>query len=164
MAESIVRHLPDPAATAQLGNALARALLDVAPLRFVIYLDGELGAGKTALTRAVLAGLGYTGRVPSPTYTLVEPYELDGFRALHIDLYRLRDPSELDHLGLEDELGPGSLLLAEWPERGAGRLPPADLSCHFGFDGAGRRLLLSALTGEGARVLGALDQPIQAQC
>lgn len=164
MAESLVRHLPDPAATAQLGNALARALLDAAPLRFVIYLDGELGAGKTALTRAVLAGLGYTGRVPSPTYTLIEPYELDSYRAFHVDLYRLRDPSELDHLGLEDELGAGSLLLAEWPSRGAGRLPPADLSCQLEFDGPGRGLQIRSLTDDGARVLAALNRAIQGQC
>lgn len=142
--------------------ALARAVLDVAPSSFVIYLDGELGAGKTALARAVLAGLGHTGRVPSPTYTLVEPYALDCYRVLHIDLYRLRDPAELDDLGIADELGQGSLLLAEWPSRGAGRLPPPDLLCHFTFDSPGRRVQLTALSGEGVRVLVPLDQALPA--
>lgn len=163
MAESLARYLPDNAATSQLGAALARAVLDAAPARLVIYLDGELGASKTALARAVLAGLGHTGRVPSPTYTLVEPYPLDAYRVFHIDLYRLRDPAELDDLGLTDELGPGSLLLAEWPSRGAGRLPPADLVCQLGFDGEGRQALLRALTGEGARVLVQLNHVLPAQ-
>ena len=163
MAEPIARYLPDNAATSQLGAALARALLALVPAKLVIYLDGELGAGKTALTRAVLAGLGHTGRVPSPTYTLVEPYSLDPFRVFHIDLYRLRDPAELDDLGLADELGPGSLLLAEWPSRAAGRLPPADLVCQLAFAGAGRRALLTGLTGEGARVLVQLDQALPAE-
>jgi tRNA threonylcarbamoyladenosine biosynthesis protein TsaE len=164
VAEPITRYLPDNGATSRLGAALARAVLDAAPPRLVIYLDGELGAGKTALTRAVLAGLGHTGRVPSPTYTLVEPYLLNSFRVFHIDLYRLRDPAELDDLGLADELGPGSLLLAEWPSRGDGRLPPADLVCQLGFEGEGRRALLTSLTGEGARVLVQLDQILPAEC
>lgn len=162
MAESIARYLPDNAATSQLGAALAQAVLAAAPPRLVIYLDGELGAGKTALARAVLAGLGHTGRVPSPTYTLVEPYPLDRYRVFHIDLYRLRSPADFDDLGLADELGPGSLLLAEWPARGAGRLPPADLVCALTIDGEGRRALLTALTGEGARILVQLNQVLPA--
>jgi len=123
-----------------------------------MYLDGELGAGKTALARAVLAGLGHTGRVPSPTYTLVEPYPLARYRVFHIDLYRLRSPAEFDDLGLADELGPGSLLLAEWPSRAEGRLPPADLLCALTIDGQGRQVLLTSATGQGDRVLDALEQ------
>ena len=147
---------------------LARVLLDVAPAHLVLYFEGELGAGKTALIRALLAGLGHRGRVPSPTYTLVEPYLVDGYRVLHVDLYRLRDPAELDHLGLADELGPtdelgrGSLLLAEWPARGAGRLPTADLECHLAIAGAGRQARLTALSEAGARVLRKLDRALQA--
>lgn len=158
MAESIARYLPDTAATSRLGAALAQAVLAAAPSRLVIYLDGELGAGKTALTRAVLAGLGHTGRVPSPTYTLVEPYPLDCYRVFHVDLYRLQSPADFDDLGLAEELGPGSLLLAEWPSRGEGRVPPADLLCALSIDGQGRQALLTAPTGEGARVLAALEQ------
>jgi len=143
-----------------LGAALASAVLKAAPSHLVIFLDGDLGAGKTTLTRAVLAGLGHEGRVPSPTYTLIEPYQLDSYRVFHIDLYRLRDPAELDDLGLEDELGPGSLLLAEWPSRGEGRLPRADLHCQLQFAGQGRQALLTARSTEGRRVLAQLNQAL----
>jgi tRNA threonylcarbamoyladenosine biosynthesis protein TsaE len=140
VAESVDRYLPDSSATEGLGAALASAVLDAAPSRLVIYLEGELGAGKTALARAVLAGLGHAGRVPSPTYTLIEPYPLSSYRVLHIDLYRLRDPAELDDLGLADELGPGSLLLAEWPSRAAGacRPPICSVNCNSPGTGVGR--------------------------
>jgi len=163
VAESIDRYLPDSAATLAFGAALASAVLDAAPSHLVIYLDGELGAGKTALTRAVLAGLGHQGRVPSPTYTLIEPYPLSCYRVFHIDLYRLRDPAELDDLGLADELGPGSLLLAEWPSRGGGRLPPADLQCQLQFAGQGRQAFLTARSAEGLRVLAKLRQVLPAK-
>jgi tRNA threonylcarbamoyladenosine biosynthesis protein TsaE len=156
--ESLARHLPDPAATAELGALLAGALLAVAPASLVLYFDGELGAGKTALIRALLVGLGHRGRVPSPTYTLVEPYALDSYHVVHVDLYRLRDPAELDDLGLHDELRPreagrGYLLLAEWPGRGVGRLPPADLECQLVSAGTGRDVLLAAKTGVADRLL-----------
>lgn len=166
MSESVAWYLPDTEATAQLATILARVLLDAVPARLVLYFEGELGAGKTALIRAMLAGLGHTGRVPSPTYTLVELYLLDHYRVLHVDLYRLRDPAELDHLGLADELGQsdelgrGSLLLAEWPARGAGRLPPADLECHLAIEGAGRQARLTARTEAGSQVLRKLDQAL----
>jgi tRNA threonylcarbamoyladenosine biosynthesis protein TsaE len=166
LAESLSRKLPEPAATAQFGALLARVLLDAAPPSLVFYFEGELGAGKTALIRSMLAGLGHKGRVPSPTYTLVEPYLVDAYRVLHVDLYRLRDPAELDHLGLADELGPvdalgrGSLLLAEWPSRGAGRMPPGDLECRLDLDGAGRRVCLTALSEAGSRLLNKLHQAL----
>lgn len=156
MAESLILQLPDSAATAALGAALARALLASSPPRLVIYLEGELGAGKTALTRAVLAGLGHAGRVPSPTYTLVEPYRLARFHVLHVDLYRLQDPAELDHLGLADELGPGSVLLVEWPSRGTGRLPAPDIICQLTIEGSGRLAVLTPGTDDGGRVISQL--------
>lgn len=166
MPESLARHLPDPAATAEFGAILAGALLAVAPANLVLYLEGELGAGKTALVRALLAGLGHRGRVPSPTYTLVEPYELDSYHVVHVDLYRLRDPTELDDLGLDDELrqhqaaGRGYLLLAEWPGRGAGRLPAPDLECRLASAGGGRQAVLAARNGIADRVLGELRQAL----
>jgi tRNA threonylcarbamoyladenosine biosynthesis protein TsaE len=163
VAESLSRYLPDTVATARLGEALARAVLDAAPGQFVIYLDGDLGTGKTALTRSVLGGLGHRGRVPSPTYTLVEPYPLESYRVLHVDLYRLKDPAELDDLGLADELGPGSLLIAEWPSKGEGRLPPADLVCQLALEGAGRHVELRAHTAMGTRVLALLEQALVAR-
>ncbi|MEO7387752.1 MAG: tRNA (adenosine(37)-N6)-threonylcarbamoyltransferase complex ATPase subunit type 1 TsaE [Gammaproteobacteria bacterium] len=154
--------LPEPATTAALGLSLARALLTVAPARLVVHLEGELGAGKTSLVRALLAGLGHEGRVPSPTYTLVEPYALDRFRVLHVDLYRLRDPAELDDLGLLDELdladdeGRGRLLLAEWPDRGGHRLPGADLCVQLAIEGNGRTARVLVATPAGFPVLQAL--------
>jgi tRNA threonylcarbamoyladenosine biosynthesis protein TsaE len=93
----------------------------------VVYLTGDLGAGKTTLARGLLRSLGVAGSVRSPTYTLVEIYEIGALTALHLDLYRLRDPAELDNLGLREWARGGHLWLVEWPERGAGRLPGADL-------------------------------------
>ena len=168
MAESLSVHLPDAAATAELGARVARALVTAAPDSLVLNFEGELGAGKTAMIRGLLAGLGHQGRVPSPTYTLVEPYLVATYRVYHVDLYRLRDPAELDHLGLvdelgsRDELGRGSLLLTEWPDRGGGRLPPPDLVCHLVIDGAGRRADLTAQSGEGMRLLAKVAEGLPA--
>ena len=93
----------------------------------VIYLSGDLGAGKTTLTRGFLRELGVTGAVRSPTYTLAEIYTLGSLTALHLDLYRLSDAAELDNLGVREWARSGHLWLIEWPERGADRLPGADL-------------------------------------
>jgi tRNA threonylcarbamoyladenosine biosynthesis protein TsaE len=153
MAESGTLTLADPAATARFGFAVAQALTALKPVQFCIYLEGELGAGKTAFARALLAGLGYQGRVPSPTYTLVEPYVAGGFQLLHADLYRLRDPAELDALGIADQFGAGSVLLVEWPVRGLGRLPPADIKLDLSIADEGRKAVLHALTAPGIRLL-----------
>jgi tRNA threonylcarbamoyladenosine biosynthesis protein TsaE len=93
----------------------------------VVYLTGDLGAGKTTLARGFLRALGVVGAVRSPTYTLVEIYETSALTALHLDLYRLTDPAELDNLGLREWAKEGHVWLIEWPERGSDRLPPADL-------------------------------------
>jgi tRNA threonylcarbamoyladenosine biosynthesis protein TsaE len=122
-----VARLADEAATGALGAALARALPPQPAAALVLALEGELGAGKTTLARGLLRALGAQGTVRSPSYTLVEPYELPPWQVLHLDLYRVGDASELELLGLRDALQPGSLWLVEWPERGAGHLPPADL-------------------------------------
>lgn len=153
MAESRTLTLADPAATERLGQVVARAIARLKPLQFCIYLEGELGAGKTAFARALLAGLGYPGRVPSPTYTLVEPYVAGGFQLLHADLYRLRDPAELDALGIADQFGAGCLLLVEWPARGQGRLPPADLEIHLSIVDGGRQVSIGARSMAGVRLL-----------
>lgn len=142
--------LDDAAATEALGARLGAAicLADEAPL--CIWLRGELGAGKTTLTRGLLRGLGHAGRVPSPTYTLVEPYELAGRRFWHLDLYRLGDPAELEYLGLAEMTEPGSVLLIEWPERGEGFLPVSDLELELKVVSNGRQALIhaSGATGE----------------
>jgi tRNA threonylcarbamoyladenosine biosynthesis protein TsaE len=157
MAESRALKLADPMATAHLGNMVAQALVAQQPAQFCIYLEGELGAGKTAFARALLAGLGYQGRVPSPTYTLVEPYTAGGFQLLHADLYRLKDPAELDYLGIADQFADGCLLLVEWPGRGQGRLPPADLRLCLSIDGTGRLAAFEVLTAQGARLIELVD-------
>lgn len=109
-----------------------------------VYLRGELGAGKTTLVRAWLRGLGHEGPVRSPTYTLIEPYELPGGPCYHLDLYRLGDPEELEFLGLRDLLEVPALVLVEWPERGEGVLPPADLTIAIEHAGEARKLVFNA--------------------
>jgi tRNA threonylcarbamoyladenosine biosynthesis protein TsaE len=116
--------------TEALGRQLATARPDPGTL-VVVYLTGELGAGKTTFARGFLRELGVTGTVRSPTYTLLELHEPSGLTALHIDLYRLRDPGELEPLGFRDWARPQNLWLIEWPERGGGRLPPPDLTLAF---------------------------------
>jgi tRNA threonylcarbamoyladenosine biosynthesis protein TsaE len=123
----------------------------------IVYLHGELGTGKTTLARGLLRGLGHTGKVRSPTYTLVEPYQLAQGTVYHLDLYRLGSPEELEWLGLRDMLGERALLLVEWPERGAGVLPSPDLDIHIDYAGAGRIVRLHAASAAGDRLLAALD-------
>ena len=138
------RVLADAQETESLGARLGRVVT-----AGIIYLNGDLGAGKTTLARGLLRGLGHTGKVRSPTYTLVEPYELESRRVYHLDLYRLADAEELEWLGLRDMLADPALLLVEWPERGSGYLPPADLTIHLDFSGDGRVASLVAATPAG---------------
>jgi len=148
--------LADAAATEALGRTLAAPLARScrrAPV--VVHLEGPLGAGKTTLARGLLQGLGHTGRVRSPTFTLLEPYELAVCSVIHLDLYRLADPAELDYLGLVDMLTPGSLVLVEWAERGGDRLPKADLHISLDYDGDARTAVCEALTPAGRAVVSA---------
>lgn len=110
-----------------------------APCR-VVSLSGELGAGKSTFARGALRSLGAQGPIKSPSYTLLETYELPRVHAVHLDLYRLIDPSELEHLGLADYHRPGFLWLIEWPEHGAGRLPASDLRFEFSITENGHRI------------------------
>ncbi|MGE5624770.1 MAG: tRNA (adenosine(37)-N6)-threonylcarbamoyltransferase complex ATPase subunit type 1 TsaE [Bacillota bacterium] len=135
--------LKDSAATEAAGAALGSVL---PASETVIYLQGDLGAGKTTLVRGLLHALGHQGRVPSPTYTLVEPYELAGRSVRHLDLYRLADPEELAYLGIRDMAG---ILLIEWPEKGAHFLPPADLVCRLAVSEDGRSLVTEAQSDAG---------------
>ncbi len=122
---AVAIHLPDERATEALGARLARALHGHAG--GVVYLNGTLGAGKTTLVRGWLRALGVTGSIRSPTYTLIEPYLIDGRDWLHLDLYRLKSPDELDGLGLDDHSPTRCWWLVEWPECGVGHLPPPSL-------------------------------------
>ena len=140
---------PDEAAMVACGARLAAA----AQPSLVIYLAGDLGMGKTTLSRGFIQGLGHRGAVKSPTYTLVEPYELGQWQVYHFDLYRLGDAEELEFMGIRDYFGGGAVCLVEWPERGQGALPPADIRIKIERDGSGRRLLLQADTLPGRTVL-----------
>ena len=130
--------LPQVGDTERLGAALAGSLRWSKTGPQIVYLQGELGSGKTTLARGLLRELGITGTVRSPTYTLLECYETMGHRVLHVDLYRLSDAADLAPLGLRDESVPGVLMLIEWPERAAPLLPPPDLKITLAVSEAGR--------------------------
>jgi tRNA threonylcarbamoyladenosine biosynthesis protein TsaE len=128
--------------TLNLGETLAKTM----PPGLIIYLHGDLGTGKTTLMRGVLRGLGFLGKVKSPTYTLVEPYEISSHRLFHFDLYRLHTPRELHDLGMEDYADGEANCWIEWPEKGQGYLPAPDLECSLSYHNEGRICLLQAKT------------------
>jgi tRNA threonylcarbamoyladenosine biosynthesis protein TsaE len=131
-----VHSVPDEKAMISLGIAVADSLLPGT----VVFVEGELGAGKTTLVRGILRGLGHEGIVVSPTYTLVEPYQCGEIPVYHFDLYRLNTPDELETIGVRDMIHSKSICLVEWPDRGAGVLPAADMQIRISYDGAGRKV------------------------
>lgn len=145
-------YLNSESATEALGMQMAAGL---AP-GCILYLQGDLGAGKTTLTRGLLRGLGYQGLVKSPTFTLVEPYQMQQWRLFHWDLYRLGDAEELEYLGLRDQLDGEAVLLIEWPERGHGTLPQADVMVTLDYADLGRRFHLEAHSPRGQALLSAI--------
>ena len=146
--------LADPAATDELAAHMAQTL----PQRAVVFLRGELGAGKSSLARAMLRALGVRGAIKSPTYTLIERYTLEHGDAAHLDLYRIAQAGELEFLGLQDLAPDVRLWLVEWPERGQGALPRPDLELDLRVQGAGRRVRLAATSPVGEAWLGALAE------
>ncbi|HYJ18235.1 MAG TPA: tRNA (adenosine(37)-N6)-threonylcarbamoyltransferase complex ATPase subunit type 1 TsaE [Burkholderiales bacterium] len=145
--------LEDEAATLAFGEKIAVAL---EPGLF-ISLSGELGSGKTTLARGILRGLGYGGKVKSPTYTLVELYKLSRLDLYHFDLYRFNDPAELLEAGFQEHFGGGNICLVEWPERAAGLLPQMDLAIFLATERAGRKLKIVAETERGRHCLKMLE-------
>jgi tRNA threonylcarbamoyladenosine biosynthesis protein TsaE len=131
----------------------AAKLAKAIPAGAVIFLNGPLGAGKTTFTRGFLRGLGYSGKVKSPTYTLVEPYELNDRPIFHFDLYRIEKADELEHIGLQEYFMPTAICLIEWPEKGFPLLPTPDLVLDIAFAGEGRELRLEAKTKRGEEIV-----------
>jgi tRNA threonylcarbamoyladenosine biosynthesis protein TsaE len=151
----------------QATAALAAAVAPHLGPGFVLFLSGDLGAGKTSFTRAVLRALGHTGRVRSPTFTLAESYNLAGFELYHFDFYRFSSGEEWRDAGFDEQLGGAAAAIVEWPELGGGRLPPADLRLRLApadpdAPDDGRRLVaLAAGTERGRRCLNAITDSVQ---
>ena len=150
-------HLPDESDTQRLGAALAAVIVP----GLVIYLHGDLGAGKTSLVRALLHAAGHAGHVRSPTYTLAEPYsvQIDGtpVEIIHFDLYRMSSPEEFLDAGFRDHFNHRSICLVEWPEKGEAVLPPPDIHAFLQVKGAGRHVELQALSAQGIQCLDRLQ-------
>ncbi len=134
-------------------EALGRKLASVCPPGSKLFLQGELGTGKTTLTRGFLNGLGHHGIVKSPTYTLVEPYQIDDLEVFHFDLYRLNDPEELESLGIRDYFSGKAICLVEWPEKGAAFLGSPDIHIHIQYQDEQRNVLLEAKTPAGKEII-----------
>lgn len=146
------------AQTERLGRALARACRWERPGTRRLYLSGELGSGKTTLVAALLKDLGVTEAVRSPSYGLLELYDLNQGRALHVDCYRLRSAAELEALGLRDYCGERTLWLLEWPEHVSAGLPAPELALRLEYAGEGRAYRLDALDAEGDAWLQAVSE------
>src|SRR5262245_10887502 len=158
MSESATLELiaPDTDATLRVGAEVAHSLDARSRGPLMIGLKGELGSGKTTLVRGILRALGITDAVRSPTFTLLENYSVQPLEIVHLDLYRVQSPAEIEALAIRELLEPGRVFLIEWPERGAGALPAADLDIELALAGVGRKIVIHARSRSGEAVLGRL--------
>lgn len=147
--KELKRYLPNEEATLAFAEEVGKAI----DTGLILFLHGPLGAGKTTFARGFLQGLGYKGKVKSPTYTLVEPYEVAAHHIFHFDFYRINDPKELEQIGIRDYFLESSICLIEWAEKGFAVLPEADLHCYLAFDGEGRKIRLVAYSERGNKIL-----------
>lgn len=152
----ITVYLADEAATVAFGARLAGLTAG----HGILFLEGDLGAGKTTLSRGLIRGLGHQGAVKSPTFTVVEPYEIGEVRAYHFDLYRLADPEELEFMGIRDYFAADTLCLVEWPEKGEGWLPAPDLEITLSYANEQREVQIDARTAIGEAIL----ERLSSQC
>lgn len=148
----LIKQCSDETTMLLLAKQLAHALQS----GMILYLKGPLGAGKTTFMRGILAGIGFIGKVKSPTYALVEPYNIAGQKIFHFDLYRIKDPNELYYIGMSDYFIPEAICVIEWPENGLPLLPDPDLICAIHIINTGRELSLTALSDRGKRLLAQL--------
>lgn len=150
----LTQYIPDESTMLRFGKKLADTILICHAKRAVIlYLNGDLGAGKTTLTRGMVQGLGFQGNVKSPTYTLVEEYDIAGKMIYHFDLYRLAAPEELEFMGIRDYFAKDAICLIEWAEKGEGILPPADLLVNIDYYDDARNVTLVAQNALGEQIL-----------
>lgn len=160
--------LPDEQATEALGQRLAQIILESIKSRNIndlkqtfgaaVYLRGDLGAGKTALTRALLRAAGVTGRIKSPSYALLESYKVSSIYFYHIDFYRFNDSSEWQDAGFRELFRPDAVVLIEWPEKAEGQLPTPDLLVDLAYANEGRTARIEAQTKRGAAWLTTLSE------
>jgi tRNA threonylcarbamoyladenosine biosynthesis protein TsaE len=152
--------LADEEATISVGTAIANAVKITLKKGIVVFLNGDLGAGKTTLTRGFVRGMGHAGNVKSPTYTIVEPYELADWRVYHFDLYRLSDPEELEYMGIRDYFEDNCCCFIEWPEKGQGILTQPDMIINLTYVDEQRTISLESITEKGSRLIAALPKVI----
>lgn len=150
--------LVDENATVAMGQQLAHLVTKKLTKGIVVYLHGDLGAGKTTFTRGFVKGMGHQGNVKSPTYTLVEPYELPPWRIFHFDLYRLADPEELEFMGIRDYFADDCCCFVEWPDKGEGVIANADLIINIAYSGEQRTINFQPLSENGQLIVSELTE------
>lgn len=155
--KELIYFLKNEEATIAVGTALANAVKNEFHRGIVVFLHGDLGAGKTTLTRGFVRGMGHNGNVKSPTYTIVEPYDLGFWQVYHFDLYRLSDPEELEYMGIRDYFQPNCCCFIEWPEKGTGLLAKADLIINIAYVDEQRSINLQAASDKGIELLTVLE-------